>query len=132
MDNPNELLAPSGSVVEYKKWAEGDKIQGVFVTAPRVLPHMKFGTQEQETSKKGNKLWKFKLVIENEDGVHTLYPEKDAYFKTLQAFKKAGLRDFADAIGGTYALKKLADKPSETPGFAPAKQFQAAFKPAQD
>jgi len=123
----NELLDPSGEIVKYKQMEIGSVLQGVIVSVPKVFPDNKFGTNEQKESAAGNKLWKLKLTLETEDGFKTLFLDGGAYWETLNAIKAAKVRRFEDVEGGTYALKREADTPSKTEGFAPRKNFAVRF-----
>lgn len=129
--NPNDLLQPNGDTIKYSQWNEGDKVQGVLTATPRVVPHTDFHTKEQKKSKNGNLLWQFKLSLDVDGENKTLYVKDAAYWETLNAFKAAGLRNFEDAVGGTYALKRVEDTPSTTVGFNAKKNYKAAFKAAQ-
>lgn len=124
----NDFLAPSGDVIKYKtEWQEGTVLQGTLLRAPSILPDTDYQTKEQKVSKKGNPLWKFKLVIEVGGEAKTLFPDGPLYWETLNAFKAAGLRDFNDSVGGTIAFKRIEDEPSKTPGFAPRKNYKVKF-----
>lgn len=127
MENPDDLLTPSGDIVKYKQMDIGQVLQGTLVAVPQVLPDLDFKTKQQKVSKKGNPLWKFKLILEVGGENKTIYPEGSAYFDTLNAFKAAGIRRFQDAVGGTYAMRRDEDSPPQTEGFSPAKNFTVKF-----
>lgn len=62
----------------------------------------------------------------NDDGVRRLFVKGHMLVALRQALaaKKVELED-----GGTVVVRYVSDKPSETVGFKPAKQFEVAYEP---
>ena len=129
--NPNDLLAPSGDTIKLSSLNVGDVLQGVILSTPDILPDNDFQTKEQKKSKKGNLLWQMRLRLEINGEKKTIYLGKGAYFDTLNAFKDAGIRAFEDTVNGVWAIKRIDDEPSTTPGFAPRKNYQVKFVKAE-
>ncbi len=127
--NPDDLLAPSGDTIKISQWNVGDKVQGT-VQAVKVVPETDWKTKEQKLSKNGNPLWQLRWTLEIDGENKALYAKGSAYYASINAIKASGIRRFDDCVGGTFALKREEDTPSQTPGFAPRKNYKAAFRPA--
>lgn len=127
MSTFDELLAPSGAVLKHKQQEVGWKIQGRVIVTPQRLPDNDFQTKQQKVSSKGNPLWQWKVTFEAESETHTVFLNGQAYWDLLNEFRNAGLKQFEDAVGGTFALMRKEDEPSQTPGFSPRKVFAVRF-----
>lgn len=125
--NFDDLLAPNGDTIKLSSLNVGDVLQGVITRTPDILPDNDFQTKEQKKSKKGNLLWQMRLNLEIGGESKTIYLGKGAYYDTLNAFKEAGIRSFEDVVNGVWAIKRIEDEPSTTPGFAPRKNHQVKF-----
>lgn len=116
-------LAPTGAAFDYKKMDVGGVFKGVIVDTPKLFAHNEFGTDKQLTSRSGKPMWKVRVVVENDEGTHSLYLEKRAYWSFIKAVKDQGIRVFEDTEGYTFGIRRNEDIPSQTAGFAPAKDF---------
>lgn len=126
--NLDDLLAPTGDTFNYKKLEVGEDVQGVITSTPDVFPHNVYGTDKQQTTKAGKPMWKIRVNLKTKDGDKKLYLEKSAYWSFVHAVKGAGLRTFEELKGYAFQLKREADTPSKTEGFAASKNFEIKVK----
>lgn len=117
----DDLIAPGGTTFKYKSELNpGQAIQGTLLAKPEVLPDTDFVTKEQKKSSKGNLLWQLKVQVDLNGEARTLYLSGGAYYAAIDAFRTVNSKEFRGMI---FALKRLEDTPSKTPGFTARKEF---------
>lgn len=131
----DDFLAPSGNTFNYKQGLnEGDAIQGILQAKPEVSPHIDFKTKKQAETANGKPKWQLKVTLDVEGENKTLWLQDGAYWAAVLAFReaKSAAEDANTAFeyrGGVFGMKRLADEPSKTAGFAPKKNYAVKFVP---
>lgn len=133
--DPNDLLL-GGGIPAAKFQAVGDMVKGTVVRSesaqmtdfksrkplfwddgrPQMQVIVTLQTDERDPS------------INDDDGQRKVYVPigKQIHRALSDALRAAGAKL---EMGGTLAVKYIGDKPSETPGFNAAKQYQAQYQP---
>ena len=130
----DDALTPSGKSYDYKKLEVGKSVQGILQGKPTVLPHLKYGTNEQEKDGKGNPKWTLKVTLEIEGEPRSLFLVNSAYWAAIKAFQTAKSswaeksEDPMPFIGGVFGLKREEDGTAK-PGFYAPKNYDAKFIP---
>lgn len=136
--DPNDLLLGGG--IPAAKFPEiGTLVRGTVVRS-EASQMTDFATGKPKSWEDGKPMMQVVITLQTDErdpavsddnGQRKLYIPigKQIHRALSDALRAAGAKL---EVGGTLAVKYVADKPSETKGFNPAKQYQAQYQPPSD
>lgn len=132
--DPNDLLL-SGSMPYVSFKTIGDTAKGR-VVASRTSQQRDYAHGKPQTGAHGDPMMQVASDLQtdqqdpqipNDDGVRRVYVRGQMMAAVREALRAANAKL---EVGGELAIQYVSDKPSETKGFHPAKQFQAQYRPS--
>ena len=135
MSNEVEDFLMAGGVRSAKFDAIGDTVKGVIVERPQLRDQTDIQTGEVKRFRDGNPMKQVVITImtdpplhedEDDDGMRRIYVKSQMTHALREALRKAGVRGPAE--GGKIAVKFVSEKPPETRGFSPTKQYQVWYE----
>lgn len=133
--DPNDFLLGGGGAPGFKFPEIGTVAKGTVVSF-EAQQQTDFATGEPKTYRDGNPMMQVVVTmqtderdpdVEDDDGKRRLFIRGQMRQAVGEAIRAAGAKGLAQ--GGVLAVQYVADKPSETRGFNPAKQYRAQYQP---
>jgi len=135
MSNEVEDFLSAGGVRSARFENIGDMIKGIICEPPTLRDQTDMKTGEVKRFNDGNPMKQVVITIitepllhedDDDDGLRRIYVKSQMTQAMREALKKAKVRGPAE--GGKIAVKFIGEKPPETRGFSPTKQYQVWYE----